>query len=123
MKTSALIAAVALACGSSAFAAQSDTKTEAGRTHSAMADKHAAPASGGVVEKTKNVFRRMGDKMRSAGNRISDKTKGASANSRVGDDAQSPDTRAMGATGPGREDQARRARMDEAYSNWQSKQK
>jgi hypothetical protein len=137
MKIPALIAVAALACGS-AFAAQPyssgsrDADTEAGRSHSTAVSKdmHAADKQAskpnGVVAKTKNAMHRMGDKMRNAGHRVAAKGQPKSTvrdDEKSYSDPQGADTRAMGAAGSDRVDRARQARMDEAYSHWQSKQK
>jgi hypothetical protein len=66
------------------------------------------------MDKTKRAFHRMGDKMRSMGHRV--------ANSGKKDD----DTHAMGAgsaTDDNKPDSARQKRIDDAYANWNSKQK
>lgn len=114
MKMATFLAVAALACGSAMAA---DSKTEHGQR---VSNEHPAKASGdGVVDKTKRAFGRMGDKMRSTGDRLGRK---------LGTDKHSPrdETRAMGAAGSGQaqaqdHDQARRQRMDDAYASWRDK--
>lgn len=117
MKIPASIAALVFACGSAAIAAQAKD-AEAGASYSTVAASD-QKAGGGVVDKTKDALRRMGDKMRSTGNRISDKVANQGGQKSTVRDGEQ-DTRAMGASPA---EQARQARMDEAYSNWQAKQK
>jgi Skp family chaperone for outer membrane proteins len=116
MKIRSLVTVLALACGT-AFAAQPTTSAEADAANanqSTAASSNAQPRKGGgVVDKTKNAMRRLGDKMRHATNR-NDKNKTQTA-------ARS-DTRSMGAASSDA-DSARQQRMDDAYANWKSKQK
>lgn len=119
MKMAAFLAAAALACGSAMAA---DSKSEHGQR---VTNEHPAKASSGngVVDKTKRAFSRMGDRMRSTGDRLGQK---------MGTDKHSPrhETRAMGGTGRHEQvhsqahaqDQGRRERMDDAYASWRGKQ-
>lgn len=116
MKMAAFLAAAALASGSAMAA---DSATEHGQR--ASSEHPAKASSGGVVDKTKRAFSRMGDKIRHTGERLGQK---------LGTDKDSRhDTRAMGASGSDRaqdqtqvQDQGRRQRMDDAYANWRDKQ-
>lgn len=110
MQIAAFLAAALLACGSAMAA---DSKTEQGQR---VSNEHPAKASGdGVLDKTKRAFGRMGDRIRSTGERLGQK---------LGTDKDSrDDARAMGASGSDEaQDQGRRQRMDEAYDNWRGKQ-
>ena len=114
MKIAALAAVVALTCGT-AFAAQdysAERDANSARPAAVSKDSHSKSAGGGIVDKTKRAFHRMGDKMRSMGKR-SDKST---------DQAARDDTRSMGAAGTDTQDSSRKRRMDDAYANWQSKQ-
>ena len=119
----ALLTTAALACGS-AFAAgdYSSGSAEGGPTQrsqsaAAASDSPSKSAKGeGLVAKTKRAMHRMGDKMRSAGRKSSD-------NDAINQAAAGRDTRSMGAAGSQAQDSARQRRMDEAYANWQAKQK
>jgi Skp family chaperone for outer membrane proteins len=116
MKIRPLVTVLALACGT-AFAAQPTTSAEADvakSNQSTAASTDAQPRKGGgLIDKTKNAMRRLGDKMRHATNRNDKNATQAAARS---------DTRSMGATGSDA-DSARQQRMDDAYANWKSKQK
>jgi hypothetical protein len=113
MKIQALAAVLALACGT-AFAAQDTGSTAA---EDATNRSQAATSSGqgsGVIDKTKNAVRRLGDKLGAATSRA-DRNKPQIA--------AKGDTRSMGAPSTDMQDGARQQRMDEAYANWKSKQK
>lgn len=115
MKIPALVTVVALTCGA-AVAAQSTGTSADSRKRPAVTAQNQAQAKGeGLGAKTKRAFQRMGDKMRSAGQKVG-KATGT-------DKAARDDTRSMGAAGADQQDAARRNRMDEAYSNWKSRQK
>jgi hypothetical protein len=105
-KIPALLAALAVACGS----VYANTGTH---DKSAMNDKSTTAAAPehkeGLGTKTKRAFHRMGDKLRSMTHRDTQT-------------ARSDDTRTMGAAGSGTQDSARQKRMDDAYNNWKSKQ-
>lgn len=116
MKMATLLTALALACGP-VFAA--GNTSDPATTHR---DQSAAVSSGtpdtakgeGLVTKTKRAFHRMGDKLRSMGHKNETQEAKDKAN----------DTRAMGAAGTDTaKDTARQQRMDQAYSNYQSKHK
>jgi hypothetical protein len=107
MKIAALVTAAALACGATYANAAADTSKSADKAPTAQTE----PQGEGFAVKTKRAFKRMGDKLRSIGNK--DNTQQA----KKGDD-----TRAMGA-GPAPEDAARRERMDSAYSSYKGKDK
>jgi Skp family chaperone for outer membrane proteins len=116
MKIRALATVLALACGA-AFAAQPTTNAEADvakSNQSTAASTDAQPRQGGgLIDKTKNAVRSMGDKIRHATSRKDKNTQTAARS----------DTRSMGATGSDAQDNARQQRMDDAYANWKSKQK
>ena len=105
MKIPALITVLALACG----AAYANTPAADGTTkHSAATTASAdAPKKPGLLERTKRGMHRMGDKMRHASHR-----KGPDETTAMGAPASEPTM-----------DSDRRARMDQAYDNWKSKQK
>lgn len=112
--TTTLLAALALACGS-AFAAGNTTDHATTRDQSAAVSSSTPDSAKGegFVTKTKRAFHRMGEKLRSIGHK--DETQQAK---------DSNDTRAMGAAGSDTtKDSARKQRMDQAYSDYQSKQK
>lgn len=122
-----MLTALALACGS-ALAAQSATGTD--RHASRNRDRAAVISSGtqtqpasGTVEKTPSGMHRRADKMRSTGDRVSNKI--SKTNVRYGEAARN--TRAMGATDstsdPQRGNRNRQARMEDAHDTWKSKQK
>ena len=125
MKIAALLTVATLTCG----AALAQTGSGSAATQDPMAPRpaettgvpHAKP--GGIVDKTKSALHRAGDKMRDAGHRVGKHVpKSGSAPSSdhaMNSDARG-DTRSMGAAGT---DSGRQARMDDAYSNWKSKQR
>jgi hypothetical protein len=108
MKIPTLLTAVALTCGV-AFTAQANTGADQQKQSTAASSTHAQAKGEGLGTKTKRAFHRVGDKLRSIGNK--DKTQSA----------RNDDTQTMGA-GPA-QDSGRRQRMDDAYANWKSKQK
>ena len=116
MRIPALIAIAALTCGT-AFAQGygSSSSTQRDAAHGSSQSTAAAPenpsgsADDGLVAKTKRAFHRLGEKMRSMGNKDHDTT------------ASKSDTRSMGAPGSGTADSARQSRMDQAYANSKSK--
>lgn len=105
MKISAFLAVAALTC-SAAFAAQNSADRD--RT----ADKPSATAGA----KAKHAVKRAGQKVRETGRRVADAGRKATRR----DDQADASSQSMGAAGS---DSARRARMDEAYENWKSRQK
>jgi hypothetical protein len=123
MKIAALLTVVALASGSALAASNSSNydSRDTATTHKApvvVKDKPAAKEAQpkeGIVERTKGAIRRMGEKLGHATERLP----GNHAN-QTASDANSSDTRSMGA---GSDDSGRQRRMDDAYNNWQSKQK
>jgi hypothetical protein len=122
-KIPALLTAMALACGGALAAGDyssgsaEGSATQRSQSTAVAADSGSKSAKGeGLVAKTKRALHRMGDKMRSAGRKS---TKGDDINQA----AASHDSRNMGAAGSDTQDSARQRRMDEAYANWQSKQK
>jgi hypothetical protein len=115
MKIRTLLTVVALACGT-AFAAQSGTSSAedaANRNQANAASTDTQPKKGGLVDKTKNALHRMGDKIRHAMHR----------NDKNAQTASKSDTSSMGAAGSDTQDSGRQRRMDDAYANWQKKQK
>ena len=115
MKIPALIAIAALTCGT-AFAqgyGSSTHRDTANPSQSAAAapDSPSNSADDGIVAKTKRAFHRLGEKMRSGGNKAKDHDTTASKS----------DTRSMGAAGSDTSDSARQSRMDQAYANSKSK--
>lgn len=110
MKIAALITVLALAC------APALAQNKTGST-----DSQAKASSGGLVDKTKRGLQRMGDATRRTGERIGNKVQKATNRSESRQAARS-DARSMGAA-PDTADSDRRARMDEAYGNWKSRQK
>lgn len=120
MKASAIfVALAALAASGNAFSQQYESNR--GNDGRATVKSSVQPKEG-VGTKLKNALRRAGDKTRQALNRSGDQ-RTAGHDLGAGPD---PDTRAMG--GPGAsgttatDDRARRARMDDAYSNWRARQ-
>ena len=105
MKISAFLTVAALTC-SAAFAAQ----------NSADRDRATDKPSATAGAKTKHTLKRAGQKVREGGQRVANAGRKAVRR----DDQADADTQTMGAAGS---DRARRARMDEAYDNWKSKQK
>lgn len=108
MKIPTLLTALALSCGV-AFAAQANTAAGKQSPSTAASSTQVEAKGEGLGTKTKRAFGRMGDKLRSIGNK--NQTQQASAD----------DSRTMGA-GPDMRDGGRRQRMDEAYENWKAKQ-
>ena len=116
MKSTALIAAAALALGTAAFAQEgapakkSDHYPVQHENHGS-ANQKMQNGMHRLAEKTRNAFHRMGDKMHHVASRDHDR--------------RDNDTRAMGGPGSGHPsrdaESARQARMDDAYSNWHSK--
>jgi opacity protein-like surface antigen len=137
MKIATIVAAVALASGSAAFAADQYGTSHADTAHHAATvqhndsradndnhaygDNHAAGdkrassdtngAHEGLMDRTRNALHRIGRKLRSATHREHTETA-------MGRDRN--DTRAMGAAGESH-DNARQHRMDNAYGNYQDK--
>ncbi len=109
MKIAALITATALACGTAFAAGSTADKTD--HSTAATASTQTETKGEGIAVKTKRAFHRMGEKLRSIGNKNRDTAQAK----------KDQDTRTMGA-GPDTQDSARRERMDSAYSNWHSKQ-
>ena len=105
MKIAALVTAAALACGAAYANTSADTQKQSGKATTAQAE----PQGEGFAAKTKRAFKRMGDKLRSVGNKDTQQANKAD------------DTRTMGA-GPANKDSARQNRMDSAYSNYKDKQ-
>jgi hypothetical protein len=111
MKIPVLITVAALACGSAlaqSSSTTSDRDTSRSRAAATATDTPSKASDEGIVAKTKRAFQRMGEKIRSAGNKSKDNADKAAAGS---------DTRSMGAAGSDSADSGRRARMDEAYAN------
>jgi hypothetical protein len=112
MKIAALITVAALTCGT-ALAQSSGSATE--RNSSATGNRSAATANdsqskgGGIVEKTKQAFHRLGEKLHVSGNKSRD-----NSDPTAQQDPENRNTRAMGASGS---DSGRHTRMDQAYSN------
>ena len=105
MKVPVLLTALALACGSG-FA---NTATK--DADHPKSEAKTVQSGDSLGAKTKRGLHKMGDKMRAAGHKL--------ARATHTDKASRDDTRAMGAPS---EDSARRARMDDAYANYQKKQ-
>ncbi|MDB5881011.1 MAG: hypothetical protein JWP43_889 [Ramlibacter sp.] len=114
MKIAALITVAALTCGT-AFAQSSGSTGD--RNSSASGDRAAAtandsqPKGGGIVDKTKQAFHRLGEKLH-AGKKSTD-----NADKSAQQEPENRSTRAMGAAGSDKSDSDRKARMDQAYSN------
>jgi hypothetical protein len=132
MKIAALITALALAGGcafaagnSSTSGAASDYQNQSTAT-STDTQSGTSGANGGVIDKTKRALHRVGGATRNTMHRIGN---AARRTTHGGDNtaASGSDTRSMGASGSGSasdtQDSARRARMDQAYDNWRSRQK
>ncbi|HXE48296.1 MAG TPA: hypothetical protein VN663_07995 [Ramlibacter sp.] len=117
MKIPALVTVLALACGT-AFAAQDTSSTAA--EDAANRDQAATTDSGkgGVVDKTKDAVRHLGDKI---GNKIGNAT--TSKDKSKTPTAAKSETRSMGAAATDTQDRGRQQRMDDAYANWKSRQK
>jgi hypothetical protein len=105
MKIAALVTAAALACGAAYANTSADTQKQSGKATTAQTE----PQGEGFAAKTKRAFKRMGDKLRSVGNKDTQQANKAD------------DTRTMGA-GPASKDSSRQNRMDSAYSNYKDKQ-
>jgi hypothetical protein len=123
MKIATLAAVVALACGT-AFAAGNNSygDQKAAPSHESAAAANDNTHSGdGLLNKTKRALHRMGEKMRGATHRVANSDKKSEADRQA--QASGSDTRSMGAAGSNAQDSARQRRMDDAYSNWQSRQK
>jgi hypothetical protein len=128
MKIAALITALALAGGSAFAAGNSSTSGAASDTgnQSTAASTGTAGTTGGAIDKTKRAVHRAGHATRNTAHR----TGSAARRMKHGGDhtaASGGDTRSMGASGPDSasdmQDSAWRARMDQAYNDWKSRQK
>jgi hypothetical protein len=119
MKLATVIATVALACGSAAFAQSSDNSARGEESVRADQQEH-----GQANEKMRNGAHRLGEKMRHGMHRLGDKLHANGKDS--GHHARNHhrnDTRAMGAPGSdSRADSGRQQRMDDAYANWRARQ-
>ena len=115
MKIPTLVIVAALACG--AAVAQTSNST------AAATDSQSRASNGGLVDKTKNAFHRLGDATRNTWNRIAHRGRKSTDRDDAADSASRSDTRSMGASGSNTTDHSRRTRMDQAYDNWKSKQK
>ena len=118
MKIPALIAVAALTCGTAlAQGYGSSTRPDPANPSQPAAAAPASPANSadeGLMAKTKRAFQRLGEKMRSVGNKAKDTDTAASKS----------DTRSMGAAGSDTTaDSARQSRMDQAYANSKAKSK
>ena len=131
MKIPALVTVVALTCGT-AFAAQYDSGSAdrdaaaANRTHSAAVSSDTqsdGAKGGGLIDKTKRAFHRLGEKMRNATHRTANAGRKSTDRDAINEQAARNDARSMGAAGSDTHDSDRKHRMDDAYANWQSKQK
>jgi hypothetical protein len=121
MKTRALLTVLALTCATafaqtSGSSANRDASTAQRNQSSAAADSQSKGSGEGLVAKTKRALHNMGDKLRSAGNK-------AKSNDKQTAGTSGSDTRSMGAGAADTSDGARRARMDQAYSNSKNQQK
>lgn len=113
MKIAALITVAALTCGTAlaqGYGNTADRDSSASRNQSAAVANDSQPKGEGIMDKTKRAFHRLGDKIRSVGNKSKDHTDKT---------AQQNDTRTMGAAGADKSDSARQARIDQAYANSQ----
>jgi len=116
MKMATLLTALALACGPVFAAGNTSDHATTNRDQSAAVSSgtHDTAQGESLVTKTKRAFHRMGDKLRSLGH----KNETQEAKDRASD------TRTMGAAGSdSAKDAERKERMDQAYSNYQSKPK
>ncbi len=122
MKIPALLTALALACGTALAAPQygngsSDRDAAATRNQAAAVSSDTSSGSakgGGFIERTKEAFQRLGDKIRNATRKSTDRDEtNAKAKS---------DTSSMGAAGSSSQDSARQRRMDDAYANSKARQ-
>ena len=119
MKISALVAALALTCGTAAFAAQpGDGESGAKPVPTATADTKAS--GDGLVAKTKRALHRVGDKISHIGHKAGDKVSDTVHSAKR--DSRKSDTRSMGARRDD-DDSSRQARMDAAYENSQKTKK
>lgn len=119
MKIATIVAAVALATGSAAFAADHSYSSSGDTARHAQTTQNTdRGASGdGLLAKTKRALHRLGEKMRGAGHETADAAKDRDHDrTAMGKDRN--DTRSMGAAG----DSSREQRMNKAYGNWQDKQ-
>jgi hypothetical protein len=116
MKIAALIAVAALTCGTAfaqSYGSSGSSSRDTSANHSATTANESQPKGEGIMDKTKRAFHRLGEKLH-AGKKSSDNTDKTAQ--------QDPEsTHAMGASGSGKSDSARQARMDQAYSNSKSK--
>jgi hypothetical protein len=114
MKSTALIAAAALAFGTAAFA-QQDQSARGEENHRVDQQDH-----GSANSKMRNGMHRLGEKTRHAFHRMGDKIHHVASRDR---DRHDNDTRAMGGPGTSRPSRdaetARQTRMDDAYARWQ----
>jgi hypothetical protein len=127
MKMPLLLAAVALTCGT-AFA-QSEA---ANNVSSGTAVESPAPSGNSLADKTRRAGHRVADATRRTGHRLGDAMNGhhhkdGDRHARADDRehharAGRDDSRRMGANRD-MDDHSRQARMDDAYANWQKKQK
>lgn len=110
MKIATIVAAVALATGTAAFAADHSAYSDRDSTnHATVAEHNDRSASHeNFMDRTKRALHRMGEKLRSTTHRDHSETAARDHN----------DTRSMGAAG---DDSARRDRMDKAYNDYQHK--
>jgi len=120
MKIPVLLSALALVCGAAVAAPQygsgSSDRAAAHPSAAASSDTSSGNAKGGgLLERTKNAFHRLGDKIRHATRKSTDRDQ-TSAKGGKGD------TRSMGAAGSPSQDSARQRRMDDAYANSKAKQ-
>jgi hypothetical protein len=117
MKKIAFTAVLALACAAPVFAAGSSgtTQSQDSSMNTQQADTQSTAGS-----KVRNGAHKVGQAIRNAGHRVAEGARHIAHPHR--DQQASNDTRAMGASGSDAEDSGRRARMDSAYANWQSKQ-
>ena len=116
MKSTALIAAAALAFGTAALANQQDTD-KAARGEEATHAEHQDHGTAG--QKMRGAMHKLGEKTRHALHRAGDSMH------RVARRDHANDTHAMGGPGsaePSRDAAAaRQARMDDAYADWQAR--
>lgn len=126
MKIPALVTALALACGT-AMAAGSGA-AGAGKTlghgETAVGQAEHSTSSGqprdGLANKMKRGFNRMGEATRNTMHRIGNAGRKTTDGN---EQAAGSDTRSMGSAGSEAQDTERRARIDQAYESWRSKQK
>jgi hypothetical protein len=112
MKLHVILAAAAVALGSSAFAADThrvDNDRDQART------EHSQPTAG---QKLRDTMHRIGNKTRNAFHRAENKVEKTARH-----DDEANDTRRMGDSGSMTDSEhARRQRMDDAYDNWRQRQ-